>query len=78
MLSRGPGLPSYTDDKGNWTEAIGVLSLVVEGVLLMLVLAMLRAERRTAVAEPANGGPRREGSTLQRATRPGERASRVR
>lgn len=35
-LSRGPGLPDYTDDKGNWTEPIGVASLVVEGVLLVL------------------------------------------
>lgn len=36
VLSRGPGLPGYTDDKGNWTEPIGVASLVVEVVLLLL------------------------------------------
>ncbi|HZS20326.1 MAG TPA: hypothetical protein VFA63_04970 [Pseudonocardiaceae bacterium] len=31
VLSRGPGLPDYTDEIGNWTEPIGVLSLIVEG-----------------------------------------------
>src|SRR4051794_23527867 len=33
-LSRGPGLPDYTDDRGNWTEPLGLVSLVVEGALL--------------------------------------------
>lgn len=36
VLSRGPGLPDYTDDIGNWTEPIGVLGLIVEGILLTL------------------------------------------
>jgi hypothetical protein len=35
-LSRGPGLPAYADDKGNWAEPLGVISLVVEGALLLL------------------------------------------
>jgi len=47
VLSRGPGLPLYSDDRGNWSETIGVISLVVEGVLLVLaVVATLRADRR--------------------------------
>ena len=25
VLSRGPGLPNYTDDIGNWTEPLGVI-----------------------------------------------------
>lgn len=49
MLSRGPGLPSYSDDKGNWTETLGVVSLVVEGALLLLAAALVaRSRRRTA------------------------------
>ncbi|MCU1596128.1 MAG: hypothetical protein JWO12_3520 [Frankiales bacterium] len=49
VLSRGPGLPDYTDDKGNWTETLGVVSLVVEGALLLLAVALVaRSRRRTA------------------------------
>lgn len=47
VLSRGPGLPNYTDDKGNWTETLGVVSLVVEGVLLVLALIALIPVSRT-------------------------------
>ncbi|WP_316744819.1 hypothetical protein [Streptomyces sp. MK7] len=36
VLSRGPGLPDYSDDIGNWTEPLGLVSLAVEGVLLLL------------------------------------------
>jgi hypothetical protein len=45
VLSRGPGLPNYGDDIGNWTEPLGVLSLVVEGVLLILSATILGATR---------------------------------
>ena len=38
-LSRGPGLPAYTEDRGNWTEPLGVISLAVETALLVLSLA---------------------------------------
>lgn len=48
-LSRGPGLPDYTDDIGNWTEPLGVLSLVVEVLLVLVALAGARAARRPAV-----------------------------
>src|SRR4051794_22382734 len=48
ILSRGPGLPGYTDDKGNWTEPLGVISLVVEVLLLVLAAFVLaRSRRRT-------------------------------
>jgi hypothetical protein len=40
ILSRGPGLPNYTEDKGNWGEPLGVISLVVEGVLFVLAVVM--------------------------------------
>ncbi|MGH3845841.1 MAG: hypothetical protein ACRDS0_31130 [Pseudonocardiaceae bacterium] len=48
VLSRGPGLPNYADDIGNWTEPLGVVSLVVEGVLLVVAVAALLTSRRRA------------------------------
>lgn len=36
VLSRGPGLPGYTNDKGNWSEPLGLIALTVEGALLLL------------------------------------------
>jgi len=42
VLSRGPGLPDYTDDIGNWAEPLGVVSLVVEGILLIITVVLLR------------------------------------
>ena len=48
-LSRGPGMPSYTDDKGNWGETLGVISLLVEVALFLLALA---AARRELAVEP--------------------------
>ncbi len=36
VLSRGPGLPDYSDDIGNWTEPLGLVSLAVEGARLLL------------------------------------------
>ena len=50
VLSRGPGLPNYTDDKGNWTEPLGLASLAVEAILLVFAPAMLRARDRVAPA----------------------------
>ena len=51
VLSRGPGLPNYTDDKGNWTETLCVVSLLVEGALLLLAGGLAaRATRTTRTA----------------------------
>jgi len=44
--SRRPGMPGHVDDKGNWTETIGLLSLVVEGVLLLSALAAVLSAPR--------------------------------
>jgi hypothetical protein len=50
-LSRGPGLPAYTDDRGNWTEPLGLLSLVVEATLLLVsVTGLRRADLEQAAA----------------------------
>jgi len=55
VLSRGPGMPDYTDDIGNWTEPLGVASLVVEGILLILAAVSLRWYA-SSVNSPAPGG----------------------
>src|SRR5437588_656890 len=34
ILTRTVGLPNAMDDRGNWSETLGVVSLVVEGALL--------------------------------------------
>lgn len=47
ILSRGPGLPDYTDDKGNWTETLGIVSVVVEVILLAVAAGVLARSRRT-------------------------------
>ena len=47
ILSRGPGLPDYSDDVGNWTEPLGLVSLAVEGALLLLAVPLfVRSMRR--------------------------------
>ena len=46
VLSRGPGLPDYDDDVGNWAEPLGVVSLVVESALVALSVTVLIAARR--------------------------------
>ncbi len=48
VLSRGPGLPDYTDDIGNWAEPLGISSLVVEGILLILAATSLLTSSRRA------------------------------
>jgi 4-amino-4-deoxy-L-arabinose transferase-like glycosyltransferase len=57
ILSRGPGLPGYTDDVGNWGEPLGVFSLVAEAILIVLAVTFfLRSIRQpvpeTQVSEP--------------------------
>ncbi|MDH6120860.1 hypothetical protein ABH930_004987 [Kitasatospora sp. GAS204A] len=47
ILSRGPGLPDYNDDKGNWTEPLGLISVVVEGTLLITAATVLLTALRT-------------------------------
>ncbi|GGJ69187.1 hypothetical protein [Streptomyces brasiliensis] len=47
ILSRGPGLPDYSDDIGNWTEPLGLVSLAVEGALFLLSVPLfVRSLRR--------------------------------
>ena len=48
-LSRGPGLPNYTEDRGNWTEPLALVGLTVELTLLMLTTTVLVRSRRARV-----------------------------
>lgn len=49
ILSRGPGLPDYTDDVGNWGEPLGVFALITEAILLVLAVTFfLRNVRQPA------------------------------
>jgi cytochrome bd-type quinol oxidase subunit 2 len=45
VLSRTTGLPNATDDIGNWTEPLGLASLVVEGCVLAVALGAYRVLR---------------------------------
>ena len=48
-LSRTTGLPAATDDIGNWTETLGVWSLVAEGAVVALsATALSLTARRSA------------------------------
>jgi hypothetical protein len=41
VISRSIGLPGFTDDAGEWAEAPGLASMVVEGLLVCLSAAVL-------------------------------------
>ena len=45
VLSRTTGLPNATDDVGNWTEPLGLASLVVEGCIVAVALGAYRTLR---------------------------------
>jgi hypothetical protein len=48
VLSRGPGLPDYSDDKGNWSETLGIVSLILEAALFVVALRALRRQNAHA------------------------------
>jgi hypothetical protein len=47
VLTRTVGLPDAMDDKGNWSETLGVWSLITEGLLVVLSGACLLAARHS-------------------------------
>jgi steroid 5-alpha reductase family enzyme len=46
LLSRTTGLPSSTDDIGNWAQTLGVINLVVEAALIGFAATVIRPRRR--------------------------------
>ncbi|MFF7632951.1 hypothetical protein ACFZB9_07340 [Kitasatospora sp. NPDC008050] len=57
VLSRGPGLPDYSDDKGNWTEPLALISVAVEGTLLIMAAMVLLTASRTLRSAPLRPAP---------------------
>ena len=45
LLSRTSGLPGFTTDVGEWTEPLGLASMVVEGMLVCVSGAVLATRR---------------------------------
>jgi hypothetical protein len=45
VISRSVGLPGFTDDAGEWAEAPGLASMVVESLLVFLTAAVLVTRR---------------------------------
>jgi hypothetical protein len=66
VLTRTTGLPGAMDDRGNWSEPLGVVSLVVEAALLVLAAALFlrTASMRTQSSAPARAYPRGDTSGL--------------
>jgi hypothetical protein len=46
ILSRTSGLPGFTDDIDEWTEPLGLVSMVFEGLLVCLSAAVLSSHVR--------------------------------
>jgi hypothetical protein len=51
VLSRTTGLPAATDDIGNWTETLGIWSLVVEGAVVVVTVAALQRRNGPAASQ---------------------------
>jgi hypothetical protein len=45
LLSRGPGLPGMPDDIGDWTNPLGLISILTESLVVLLALGALHARR---------------------------------
>lgn len=54
ILSRGPGLPGYTDDMGNWGEPLGLFSLIAEAILIVLAVTFFLRTMRQPVPDEAD------------------------
>jgi hypothetical protein len=46
VLSRSVGLPGFTEDIGEWSEAPGLASMVVETLLVFLTAAVFVSRRQ--------------------------------
>jgi cytochrome bd-type quinol oxidase subunit 2 len=59
VISRSVGLPGFTGDTGEWSEAPGLVSMAVEGLLVLLTAAVLMTRRmpmRGAADSPGETG----------------------
>lgn len=53
VLSRSVGLPQFTDDVGEWSEPLGLVSMVAETLLVFVTAAVLTARRQAGAPAPA-------------------------
>jgi hypothetical protein len=52
MINRTFGMPGATDDIGNWTEPLGLLSLVIEAWVVIVALSAARTSDLATKASP--------------------------
>jgi len=68
VLSRTVGLPGFTDDIGEWSEPLGLASMVAEGLLLCVTGAVLSTRHlpmpRKAAAPQSEGSAMRPGPAV--------------
>ena len=61
VISRSVGLPGFTDDIGEWSEPLGLASMVTEGLTIFVTAAVLASRghvlRRTASVPAMRPGP---------------------
>lgn len=72
VLTRTSGLPDATLDVGNWTEPLGLASLVAEGLVVCVTAGVLASRGAVPGHAPAKRGTRSQalaGPTQQEATR---------
>ena len=50
VLTRTTGVPQDTGDVGNWGDPLGIMSLIVEGTLVIVALLLLTGDRAPARA----------------------------
>jgi hypothetical protein len=67
VLTRTVGLPMATDDIGNWTEPLGLASLLIDSYLVVQAAVAISALRQP--------GPRARGRRVVRASRTGDNES---
>ncbi len=58
VVSRSVGLPGFTDDVGEWSEPLGLASMVVEGLLVFLAGGVVAERFEVAGAPRVAGSPR--------------------
>src|SRR4051794_8445190 len=68
LLSRTVGLPSFTEDIGEWSETLGLASMVAEGLLVFVTGAVLATRHlplpQKAAASAPEGGAMRPGPAV--------------
>jgi hypothetical protein len=52
VISRAIGLPGFTTDVGEWTEPLGLASMVAEGLVVLMSVAVLGEPMARAASAP--------------------------